>query len=162
AISGYGQDGPYRDRVGHDVNYLAQAGVLGYVGAAGGPPVVSRGQIADIRGGAVMGLLGVPSPPIAPPPTEPGPVGAPPRAARRRGLLERLSSAPAYARRAPPGPWHGAAHGRVRLLQRLRDPRWALAHDRRLRAALLGHALPRRRARGSDPASMGGGRAAGH
>ena len=32
AISGYGQDGPYRDRVGHDVNYLGYAGVLEYVG----------------------------------------------------------------------------------------------------------------------------------
>ena len=32
SISGYGQDGPYRDRAGHDVNYLAYAGVLHYVG----------------------------------------------------------------------------------------------------------------------------------
>ena len=40
SISGYGQDGPYRDRVGHDVNYLAAAGVLNYVGEAGGPPVI--------------------------------------------------------------------------------------------------------------------------
>ena len=40
AISDYGRDGPYRDRVGHDVNYLAAAGVLNYVGEAGRPPVI--------------------------------------------------------------------------------------------------------------------------
>jgi len=59
AISGYGQDGPYRDRVGHDVNYLAQAGVLGYVGVAGGPPVIPGVQIADIGGGALMAVVGI-------------------------------------------------------------------------------------------------------
>src|SRR5690349_1392557 len=32
AITGYGQDGPYRDRVGHDLNYLGYAGVLNYIG----------------------------------------------------------------------------------------------------------------------------------
>jgi crotonobetainyl-CoA:carnitine CoA-transferase CaiB-like acyl-CoA transferase len=32
AITGYGQDGPYRDRVGHDINYLGFAGVLNYLG----------------------------------------------------------------------------------------------------------------------------------
>ena len=40
AISGYGQDGPYRDRVGHDVNYLGYAGVLNFIGAPDGPPVI--------------------------------------------------------------------------------------------------------------------------
>lgn len=59
AISGYGQDGPYRDRVGHDVNYLAQAGVLGYVGSVGGPPVIPGVQIADIGGGALMAAVGI-------------------------------------------------------------------------------------------------------
>jgi alpha-methylacyl-CoA racemase len=38
SISGYGQDGPYRDKAGHDVNYLSLAGLLGLTGAAGGPP----------------------------------------------------------------------------------------------------------------------------
>src|SRR3989442_1080862 len=32
SISGYGQDGPYRDRVGHDINYLAYAGALNFIG----------------------------------------------------------------------------------------------------------------------------------
>jgi len=38
AISGYGQDGPYRDRPGHDINYLAMVGMLGLTGERDGPP----------------------------------------------------------------------------------------------------------------------------
>src|SRR5262245_32026130 len=48
AITGYGQDGPYRDYVGHDVNYLGYAGVLNFIGTPGGPPVIPGVQIADI------------------------------------------------------------------------------------------------------------------
>ena len=54
AITGYGQDGPDRDRPGHDLNYLARNGLLGLSGEAGGPPVPSAGQIADLGGGALM------------------------------------------------------------------------------------------------------------
>ena len=59
SISGYGQDGPYRDRVGHDVNYLGFAGVIGLTGAAGGPPVIPGVQIADIGGGALTAAIGI-------------------------------------------------------------------------------------------------------
>jgi len=59
SISGYGQDGPYRDRVGHDVNYLGYAGVLNFVGEAGGPPVIPGVQIADIAGGGLMAAVGI-------------------------------------------------------------------------------------------------------
>ena len=59
AISGYGQDGPYRDRVGHDVNYLGYAGVLNFIGPADGPPVIPGVQIADIGAGSVMAALGI-------------------------------------------------------------------------------------------------------
>ena len=59
SISGYGQDGPYRDRVGHDVNYLGFAGVIGLTGQAGGPPVIPGVQIADIGGGALMAAVGI-------------------------------------------------------------------------------------------------------
>jgi alpha-methylacyl-CoA racemase len=54
AISGYGQDGPNRDRSGHDMNYLGLNGLLGLSGDAGGPPIQSAGQIADLGGGALM------------------------------------------------------------------------------------------------------------
>jgi crotonobetainyl-CoA:carnitine CoA-transferase CaiB-like acyl-CoA transferase len=59
AISGYGQDGPYRERVGHDVNYLAQAGVLEYVGEEGRAPVIPGVQIADVGAGSLMAAVGI-------------------------------------------------------------------------------------------------------
>jgi alpha-methylacyl-CoA racemase len=59
AITGYGQDGPYRDRSGHDMNYLGLVGLLGLTGEPDGPPVQAAGQIADIGGGALMGAFGI-------------------------------------------------------------------------------------------------------
>jgi crotonobetainyl-CoA:carnitine CoA-transferase CaiB-like acyl-CoA transferase len=59
AITGYGQDGPYTERAGHDMNYLGLVGLLGLTGAKDGPPVQSGGQIADIGGGALMAAFGV-------------------------------------------------------------------------------------------------------
>jgi crotonobetainyl-CoA:carnitine CoA-transferase CaiB-like acyl-CoA transferase len=59
AITGYGQDGPNRDRSGHDMNYLGLGGLLGLTGDPGGPPVQSAGQIADLGGGALMAAVGV-------------------------------------------------------------------------------------------------------
>jgi crotonobetainyl-CoA:carnitine CoA-transferase CaiB-like acyl-CoA transferase len=59
SISGYGQSGPYRDRVGHDVNYIGYAGVLNFVGEAGGPPVSPGVQIADVAGGGLMAAVGI-------------------------------------------------------------------------------------------------------
>ena len=59
AITGYGQDGPYTQRAGHDMNYLGLVGVLGLTGAKDGPPVQSGGQIADLGGGALMAAFGV-------------------------------------------------------------------------------------------------------
>ncbi|MFO7529683.1 MAG: CaiB/BaiF CoA-transferase family protein [Marinobacter sp.] len=60
AITGYGQTGPYRDRAGHDINYLSIAGVSSHCGRAdSGPPPMGI-QIADVAGGshhAVMGIL---------------------------------------------------------------------------------------------------------
>lgn len=60
AITGYGQTGPYRDRAGHDINYLALSGVASHCGRAdSGPPPLGI-QVADVAGGshhAVMGVL---------------------------------------------------------------------------------------------------------
>jgi alpha-methylacyl-CoA racemase len=58
-ITGYGQDGPYRLRSGHDLNYLAGVGLLELSGDADGPPVQSAAQIADIGGGALMAAFGI-------------------------------------------------------------------------------------------------------
>ena len=53
SISGYGQTGPYRDRPGHDINYLGYAGVLDQTGTSGGPPALSNLQVADLLGGSM-------------------------------------------------------------------------------------------------------------
>jgi crotonobetainyl-CoA:carnitine CoA-transferase CaiB-like acyl-CoA transferase len=51
ALTGYGQNGPLRDRAGHDLNYLARGGVLGTMGPPGAPPALPGFQMADIGGG---------------------------------------------------------------------------------------------------------------
>lgn len=60
ALTGYGQDGPLAQRAGHDLNYLARAGVLGQQGPADRPPTVPGFQLADVSGGlyAVLGIMG--------------------------------------------------------------------------------------------------------
>lgn len=60
SITGYGQDGPYRDRAGHDMNYLSIAGITGYNGRRASGPAPINVQVADVAGGsyhAVMGIL---------------------------------------------------------------------------------------------------------
>jgi alpha-methylacyl-CoA racemase len=59
AISGYGQTGPDRLKAGHDLNYAARAGVLGYGGAAGGAPAFPGVQMGDIGGGSLFALVGI-------------------------------------------------------------------------------------------------------
>jgi alpha-methylacyl-CoA racemase len=59
AISGYGQTGPDRLKAGHDINYVARAGVLGYGGAADGAPAFPGVQIGDIGGGSLFALVGI-------------------------------------------------------------------------------------------------------
>ncbi|HMT05510.1 MAG: CoA transferase [Solirubrobacterales bacterium] len=59
SISGYGQDGPARDRAGHDINYLGATGMLAMTGQAGGPPIQPAGQIGDLGGGAMNAAFGI-------------------------------------------------------------------------------------------------------
>ncbi|WP_136799023.1 CaiB/BaiF CoA transferase family protein [Desulfosediminicola ganghwensis] len=59
SISGYGQTGPKRYQVGHDVNYLSTAGVLNLIGEEGGAPTIPAVQIADILGGAMQAAVGI-------------------------------------------------------------------------------------------------------
>lgn len=54
AISGYGQDGPYRLKPGHDLNYLAEVGALQLFAKAGEGPMVPGLSIADVGGGSLM------------------------------------------------------------------------------------------------------------
>lgn len=60
AITGYGQTGPYAERAGHDLNYVAVSGLL----AADRPSVFSTGDVprvfvADIGGGAMHAIAGI-------------------------------------------------------------------------------------------------------
>jgi crotonobetainyl-CoA:carnitine CoA-transferase CaiB-like acyl-CoA transferase len=59
SLTGYGQDGPYRDVAGHDINYLGYAGVLDSTGAAEGPPVICGVQIADLGAGGMFSALSI-------------------------------------------------------------------------------------------------------
>jgi crotonobetainyl-CoA:carnitine CoA-transferase CaiB-like acyl-CoA transferase len=59
SITGYGQDGPFASRAGHDLNYMATAGALGLNGDAGGPPVPLSVQVADIGGGGLQPAVAI-------------------------------------------------------------------------------------------------------
>ncbi len=59
AITGYGQHGPYRDLVGHDINYIAHAGTLSILGTQGQRPTIPHNLIADYAGGGMHAALGV-------------------------------------------------------------------------------------------------------
>lgn len=59
AISGYGQDGPYRLRAGHDLNYAGYAGLLHYNRHPDGDPVMPPTQLGDLAGGSYMAVIGI-------------------------------------------------------------------------------------------------------
>lgn len=53
SLTGFGQTGPHRERSGHDLNYLALAGVLGLTTDERGKPVIPGVQVADLAGGMI-------------------------------------------------------------------------------------------------------------
>lgn len=59
SISGYGQTGPKKDAVGHDVNYLSTSGVLDLIGEKDHAPAIPAVQIADIAGGSMQAAVGI-------------------------------------------------------------------------------------------------------
>lgn len=59
SISGYGQNGPLRDRAGHDLNYVSLAGVTGMAGPSENAPPTPPIQLADVAGGALWGAVGI-------------------------------------------------------------------------------------------------------
>lgn len=58
-MTGWGQEGPLAHRAGHDLNYLALAGVLAHIGRAGQPPTPPLNLVADFGGGGLLLALGV-------------------------------------------------------------------------------------------------------
>ncbi|MBX6377784.1 MAG: CoA transferase [Clostridia bacterium] len=59
SLTGFGQDGPYRDRPGHDLNYLSLSGALDLTGPRHGAPVIPGVQVADVGGGALMATIAI-------------------------------------------------------------------------------------------------------
>jgi len=59
SLSGYGQDGPYRDYPAHDLNLLAMAGVLDVMGEPGRVPDIPLNIVADYAGASMHGFAGI-------------------------------------------------------------------------------------------------------
>jgi crotonobetainyl-CoA:carnitine CoA-transferase CaiB-like acyl-CoA transferase len=59
SITGYGQSGPRADVAGHDLNYVAEAGLLASTAARDGAPLLPPTQIADIGGGSWPAIMNV-------------------------------------------------------------------------------------------------------
>ena len=60
SVSGYGQDGPYAQMAGHDINYISFAGALGLISSSDdGKPAVPLNLMADYAGGGLCGAVGV-------------------------------------------------------------------------------------------------------
>jgi alpha-methylacyl-CoA racemase len=58
-VTGWGQDGPYAQAPGHDINYIALAGVLAHLGRAGGPPTPPLNLLGDYGGGGMLLAVGI-------------------------------------------------------------------------------------------------------
>lgn len=56
-ISGWGQEGPYSQMAGHDINYIGLSGVLAAIGEA--RPIPPLNLVGDYAGGALYGVIGV-------------------------------------------------------------------------------------------------------
>jgi crotonobetainyl-CoA:carnitine CoA-transferase CaiB-like acyl-CoA transferase len=59
SLSGYGQDGPYSNFSGHDINYISIAGALNILGAPDRPPSVPLNLLADFAGASLHGVIGI-------------------------------------------------------------------------------------------------------
>ena len=58
-MTGWGQDGPYANSAGHDINYIALAGALAHFGRAGEAPVPPLNMVGDFGGGGMLLAYGV-------------------------------------------------------------------------------------------------------
>lgn len=59
SITGYGQTGSYKDKPGHDVNYMSLSGMLDQIGPVGKAPAIPGIQFADMAGGGMNGAIGI-------------------------------------------------------------------------------------------------------
>ncbi len=59
SLTGYGQDGPYSNLVGHDINYISIGGALGIMGLPGAPPAIPANLVADFAAGGMNAAIGI-------------------------------------------------------------------------------------------------------
>jgi crotonobetainyl-CoA:carnitine CoA-transferase CaiB-like acyl-CoA transferase len=59
AVTGFGQTGPFKDYVGHDLNYIATSGALSMIGRKDQPPTIPLNLLADYAGGGMHAAIGV-------------------------------------------------------------------------------------------------------
>lgn len=59
SLTGYGQTGPMSAAAGHDINYIAMAGMLGAMGPKDGPPTAPLNLVADFAGGSLLAALSI-------------------------------------------------------------------------------------------------------
>ncbi len=59
SVTGYGQTGPHRHVAGHDLNYIAETGLLALSRGGDDRPVVPPALIADIAGGAYPAVINI-------------------------------------------------------------------------------------------------------
>ena len=59
SLTGFGQDGPYRDRAAHDINFLSLSGILDLLGEKNGKPIVPGVQFAGAGGGSLTAAMGI-------------------------------------------------------------------------------------------------------
>jgi alpha-methylacyl-CoA racemase len=58
-MTGWGQEGPYAQAAGHDINYIALAGALAHFGRSGGKPTPPMNIVGDFGGGGMLLAFGV-------------------------------------------------------------------------------------------------------
>ena len=59
SLTGFGQDGPYKNVAGHDINYIGIGGILGTTGLKDGPLTIPGIQIADLVAGGIYAIVGI-------------------------------------------------------------------------------------------------------
>ena len=141
SISGYGQDGPYSQRAGHDLNYIGYAGLLAHLARPGEPPVLPGAQFADIAGGSLMAVSGMLAALVGRATTGEGRYID---VSMTDGALSLLPILGTRVLNGTPEPAPGEAEltGRAARLQHLCNQRWPLSHRWRAGAEVLRASLP--------------------
>ena len=96
-LTGFGQDGPYANMAGHDINYIAISGALSLLGRKGEKPLPPVNLLGDFAGGGMLCALGICLALLERGALRPGPGGR-----RGDGRRRRLPRAPSSTSSATP------------------------------------------------------------